>query len=98
MPTTYNLLALIDDRMSAIEPIVSDTEDRAIAFASGLLQERTKGHHPMFAKLKVRWGLDTGDRDTGEVTLATGPVVGGFDIVSFGGAVKMVWTASGWVR
>ena len=92
MPTTYNLLTVIDGRMSAIEPIVADSEESAIAFASGMLKERTKGHLPMFAALKVRWGLDTGDRDMGEVFLATGPVVGVFDIVSFGGIVKMVWS------
>lgn len=32
------------------------------------------------------------DRDIGEVFLATGPVVGVFDIVRAGGAEKIVWS------
>ena len=92
MLTTYNLLTLIDGRLSAIEPVVSDTNEGAIAFASGVLTERLKGHLGMFVALKVRWGVDTGNRDLGDVTLATGPALGAFDIVTCSEGPRLVWS------
>ena len=91
--TTYHLLTLIDGKLSGIEPVVADTEDTAIAFASGVLNERIKGDIGMFLALKVRWGLDTGNRDLGDVMLETGPALGAFDIVTWGGGPRLVWSA-----
>ena len=93
MLMTYNLFTLIDGQMSAIEAVVSETEEGAIAFASGMLTERIKGHVDMFVTLKVRWGLDTGNRELGEVMLATGPAIGAFDIVTGCGGHKLVWSS-----
>lgn len=89
--TTFNLITMFGDQISGIEPMVAGDRDDAVAFASGLLTERTRGHLEMFAHLRVRWIVDEGQRDLGSITIARGPVVGHFSVVSREHVLKLLW-------
>jgi hypothetical protein len=90
--TTYNLTSLVNGTTSVVEPLVADTEEKAVAFAAGLLTERVKGHEAMFMSPGVRWAVDTAVMDLASVTMLTGDVIGMFDLVIREGQPKLVWT------
>jgi hypothetical protein len=89
--TTYNLITMLGDQISGIEPVVAEDSSDAVAFACGVLTERTKGHLEMFAGLGVRWIVDEGQRDLGAVAIARGPTIGQFSVVQRGKKLKLLW-------
>ncbi len=89
--TNFNLITMLGDQISGIEPMVAGDRDDAVAFASGLLTERTRGHLEMFAQLRVRWIVDEGQRDLGTIALARGPEVGHFSVVRREHVLKLLW-------
>ena len=90
--TTYNLTSLVNGTTSVVEPLVADTEEKAVAFAAGLLTERVKGHEAMFMSPGVRWAVDTHVMDLANVTMLTGDVIGVFDLLMQDGQPKVIFT------
>jgi len=88
---TYNLITTMNGDTSGIESFTARDSDDAVAYASGILAERTKGHLEMFAGLKVRWSLDQGVRTLGDITAASGPVIGSWQPVRRDGLLEVVW-------
>lgn len=89
--TIYNLLTFMNDQPTGVESFTADDDQDAVAYASGVLAERTKGCLDMFETLKVRWALDTGERKLGDVTTASGPQIGSWSSVARGKGLELVW-------
>lgn len=88
---TFNLITLMADQITGIESFKADDRDRAVAYASGKLEERAGAYLEMFSNLKVRWVLDVGERKLGEITMATGPEIGSWSPVRRGKELELVW-------
>lgn len=91
---TYNLITATNGNISGIEPFRAAANDDAVAYASGILAERTRGHLEMFAMLSVRWALDTGERKLGDITTASGPEIGSWSPVRRNGELELVWSGA----
>ena len=89
---TYNLIRVHNGQTAAVEPLIADSADKAIAHSAGMLTERIKGHEDMFMSPGLRWAIDTGQLDLANVAMLTGPVLGTFDLIQLGDARKLVWS------
>ena len=89
--TTYNLITLLGDQVSGIEPIICTDQQDAVAFSCGVLTERTKVHGEMYANLGVRWMVEEGERFLGDATVPAGRKVGTWKLVFSGGQPKLTW-------
>ena len=58
----YNLTTWSGDRLVGYEPIVAASAGEAVAFAQGLLTERTRGETHFLVKMGVRYVVDHGHR------------------------------------
>ena len=91
---TFNLVTLLHDQVSGIEPIVCVDQREAVAYSCGVLTERTKSHGEMFANLGVRWLVEEGERSLNNLERAAGPVVGIWGLVRAGAHFRLDWIAS----
>ncbi|MET3780153.1 hypothetical protein ABIC32_000783 [Brevundimonas sp. 1080] len=89
--TTYNLITMLGDQVSGIEPIVCDVQQDAVAYSCGVLTERTKAHAEMYANLSVHWLVEEGERFLGDATIPAGRAVGIWKLVLSGGRLKLAW-------
>ncbi|WP_338577679.1 hypothetical protein V8J38_01910 [Brevundimonas olei] len=88
---TYNLITLLRDQVSGIEPIICNDQQDAVAFSCGVLTERTKAHGEMYANLGVRWMVEEGERFLGDATVPAGRKVGTWKLAFSGGQPKLTW-------
>lgn len=91
---TFNLVTLLGDQVSGLEPIVCADQREAVAYSCGVLTERTKSHGEMFANQGVRWVVEEGERSLSNPTRPGGPVVGAWTVVFAEGQLKLDWTWS----
>lgn len=91
----YNLTTWSGDRLVAYEPITAPTAGEAVAFAQGLLTERTKGETNFLAKMGVRYVVDHGHRPLEELTVGTESIIGTWHIVEHAGGTKLLWQPTG---
>lgn len=89
---TFNLVTLLADQVSGIEPIICVDQREAVAYSCGVLTERTKSHGEMFANLGVRWVVVEGERSLSDLTLVAGPVVGAWTVMIDGERPRLDWT------
>lgn len=89
--TTFNLITMLGDQVSGIEPIICDVQQDAVAFSCGVLTERTKVHAEMYANLGIRWTVEEGERFLGEATIPAGRTVGTWKLVLSDGRLKLTW-------
>ena len=89
--TTYNLITMHGDQVSAIEPIICDVQQDAVAFSCGVLTERTKAHAEMYANLGVHWMIEEGERFLGDATVPAGRRVGIWRLAFAQGQPRLVW-------
>lgn len=82
---TFNLVTLLGDQVSGLEPIVCADQREAIAYSCGVLTERTKSHGEMFAGQGVRWIVEEGERSLRAPSLVAGPLVGTWKVMIDGG-------------
>jgi hypothetical protein len=47
--TTYNLITMLGDQVSGIEPIICADQQDAVAYSCGVLTERTRAHAEFYA-------------------------------------------------
>lgn len=90
---TFNLVTLLHDQVSGIEPIVCVDQREAVAYSCGVLTERTKSQGEMFANLGVCWVVEEGERSLSDLTLVAGPVVGAWTVMIDGERPRLDWTA-----
>lgn len=88
---TFNLVTLLRDQVSGIEPIICTDQQDAVAFSCGVLTERTKAHGKMYANLGVRWMVEEGERLLGDATVPAGRKVGNWKLIFCGGQPKLTW-------
>lgn len=88
---TYNLITMLGDQVSGLEPIVSADQQDAVAYSCGVLTERTKSHAEMYANLGVHWVIEEGNRALADATVPAGRRVGGWRLVFSGGQPKLMW-------
>ena len=88
---TFNLVTLLGDQVSGLEPIVCADRREAVAYSCGVLTERTKSHGEMFASLGVRWVVEEGERSLSDPELAAGLVVGTWTTVVLGERPRLDW-------
>ena len=88
---TYNLITIRDGQAAAVEPLISDSADKAIAYAAGMLSERVKGREEMFTSLGVRWFVDCGDRDILDMAMPVGDQLGAFRLVQAQDRLNLLW-------
>ncbi|PZT98597.1 MAG: hypothetical protein DI624_07255 [Brevundimonas sp.] len=89
--TTYNLITMLGDQVSGIEPIVCDVQQDAVAYSCGVLTERTRVHAEMYANLGVHWTIDEGERSLGDATVPADRRVGTWRLAFAGGQPRLVW-------
>ncbi|WEK39589.1 MAG: hypothetical protein P0Y50_13785 [Candidatus Brevundimonas colombiensis] len=89
--TIFNLITMLGERVSGIEPIICGDQQDAVAYSCGALTERTKAHAEMYANLNVHWSLEEGERSLGDATVPAGRKVGTWQLVFSGGQPKLVW-------
>lgn len=89
--TTYNLITMLGDQISGIEPIICDVQRDAVAYSCGVLTERTKAHAEMYANVGVHWEVEQGERLLGDATIPAGRKVGTWKLVLSGGRLKLAW-------
>lgn len=91
----FNLITLVNGTPGVVEPLIAETQEQAIAFSSGLLTERVKGHEHLFMSPVVRFVVDTAEIDLANVTMLTGEIIGTFDLVVRGGQPKLIFQLQG---
>ena len=91
----YNLTTWSGDRLVGYEPIVAASAGEAVAFAQGLLTERTRGETHFLVKMGVRYVVDHGHRALEELTLGTESTIGTWHTVEQGGGVRLLWKPVG---
>lgn len=91
---TFNLVTLLGDQVSGLEPIVCADQREAVAYSCGVLTERTKSHGAMFANQGVRWVVEEGERSLSDPTLPADRVVGTWAVVIADGQLKLDWKYS----
>lgn len=89
--TIFNLITMLGEQVSGIEPIICGDQQDAVAYSCGVLTERTKAHAEMYANLNVHWSLEEGERSLGDATVPAGRKVGTWRLVFSGGQPKLVW-------
>ena len=88
---TFNLITMLGDQISGIEPIICGDQQDAVAYSCGVLTERTKAHAEMYANLSVHWLMEEGERSLGDATVPAGRRVGTWRLVFSGGQPKLAW-------
>lgn len=91
---TYNLITMLGDQISGIEPIICEVQQDAVVYSYGTLTERTRVHAEMYANLGVYWYLEEGQRHLGNATVPAGRRVGEWRLVLSGGHAKLAWSDS----
>ena len=91
---TFNLVTMLGDQVSGLEPIVCGCPQEAIAYSCGILTERTKGHADMYANLAVRWMVEEGTRSPDDPATPLGRTLGTWSVEMSGGRSKLVWDGS----
>lgn len=89
--TTYNLITMLGEQVSGIEPIVCEDQQDAVAYSCGVLTERTKIHAEMYANLGVHWMIEEGERFLGDATVPAGRNVGAWRLVFSEGRPRLMW-------
>ncbi len=89
--TIFNLITMLGDQVSGIEPIICGDQQDAVAYSCGALTERTKVHAEMYANLGVHWSLEEGERSLGDATVPAGRRVGTWRLVFSGGNARLMW-------
>src|SRR3989344_4190692 len=87
----YNLITMVREQVSGIEPSICAGQHDAVAYSCGVLTERTKAHAEMYANLGVHWFVEEGERSLADATVSAGRRIGTWRLVFSGGQMKLVW-------
>ena len=85
----YNLITMVREQVSGIEPIICADQQDAVAYSCGVLTERTKAHAEMYANLGVHWFVEEGERSLADATVSAGRRIGNWRLGFFGGPKKI---------
>jgi hypothetical protein len=91
----YNLTTWSGERLVGYEPIAASSAGEAVAFAQGMLTERTRGHGRILASMGVRYLVDHGERSLDDLTIGSESAIGTWHLVEQGLDIRLLWKPTG---
>lgn len=87
----FNLMTWSGGRLVAYEPITASSKSEAVAFAQGILTERTKGETDFLNRVNVWYVIDHGHHALDDLPTEAASGIGSWHIAQEIGGTALLW-------